>query len=370
MKNKPRQYLIRVLSILGFVGAVYLIAVGRLPSRLPAQLSAKTAKVFDAATELQKIKNEAKGKGIFLTLDYNAKQVFLDYGLDNSIVLIHQGFLNNEFNINQCHTLMHLLGHNAYSSGKYKLSQLASVDSQLCGGAFQHGVEAEITIKNLDYITELKEFCAEVQKRTPGADCYHGMGHATMHRSLQINNSLKDCDRLLPGPVNNLTECYKGVFSETAFLVQGVDGDTGLAFPNGPPIKLAENNPLDLCVSLEAKYQKGCSLQLSRIIYDSSGTPDASFKKCLNSAYPVSLQEGCVQILGAVDSQHTLTENQAVKIPQIIFTLPAASRHAYMQGFFGEARAFVSSGKAVDVKAFCRSFKDEQDQAYCSAIQV
>lgn len=313
---------------------------------------------------------QLKGADNFVNFGRNLNNLVNQKGISYTINLIKEGLQKGDITINQCHSLNHLLGHVAYAKFPDNFDILlksAENNLLLCGGAYPHGIEAEIVDERDDPKATLNNFCEELLKKIPGFPCYHGAGHSFMQNSSDLNESLINCDRLQEGPTRDLSNCYRGVFSEYAFQVDGVDGDTGQPFPGGPKIKLPTPNPLDFCQTLEEKTYDACASQLGRLIFNVAKS-DNIFEECVQSSYSSTIQIACVRIVSAVIAQRELTQTDTVNVPSYILTLSDGLRMAYIEGIAGEAQAFVNSGVTKNWQPICSSFSESQDIQRCTRL--
>lgn len=322
------------------------------------------------ATPLQS-HNETKTYYSFDYLEKNLSNLVNQKGINSTINILKRALQKKQITLNQCHSLTHLVGHkayNLYSSNLEKLVDSVSNDLLLCGGAFPHGMEAEITLTHSDSKDSLNHLCDLLLKKSPGFPCYHGAGHAFMHSSLDVNKSLLNCDKLPnSGSIEDWSNCYTGVFSEYAFQIAGVDGDTSIPFPGGPKIKLPVSNPLDFCQSLPVKYHYTCASQLGREIFNTQKTNNP-FMECVKPSYPTDIKVPCIRIVSAVIAQGEFNQTDTVKVPSYILTLSDALRKAYIEGVAGEYQAFVNSGVKKNWKPICNSFSESQDIKACTHL--
>lgn len=324
---------------------------------------------FNADQELAKIYLMAGERGDHAEyLRKNLGALLERGGVDGAMEVMKGALQRDLVTIGDCHSLVHLIGHQAYQLARKNVKGLGRADAKLCGSAYQHGIEAEITERVVDpkiAIQELRSFCLEMRKAIGESDCYHGVGHGMMKVSKDISHSLRFCDLLIEPTSHDLSECYKGVFSETAFMLSGVDSDTGLPIKGGPTLTLPYDHPLDLCASLSYSYQQDCGLQLSRLLSEENSQDD-TFSKCLDKKYVQELQEACIQVNAAVFTQHTLSRDGVAQPSHVILSLGQGYREAYIRGAAGEFRAFFDSHAPKDWNAFCGYFVSAGDKAFCS----
>lgn len=272
---------------------------------------------------------------------------------------------NKDLDMSQCHNLLHLVGHKAYSLFGNDFKRLLFDDKTvICGRPFHHGIEAEITLVSNDVKKDLYAFCNALTNRWPGLSCFHGAGHEFMNISKDIQGSLAKCDDLISDIYNDPSDCYRGVFSQYAFEIQGIDGDTGLPIAGGPVIKLQESHPLAFCQKLPDKYQFDCGSQLSRISINWEGI-DKSIQQCINGDYQINLKSACIRNISAIFAQREFSQGNVITVPLIYFSLPEELRHAFISGMAQEFDAFANTGIKKDAKSVCELFRTSEDQQFC-----
>jgi hypothetical protein len=344
LSKKQSWFIFICLAIFNLILVAYWLQIKSISSVIPQKTSGKfvleEVYINDLITE--------KGVG---------------FALDN----IKQALKDGQVSISQCHTAVHLAGHKAYSVSSNNLTGLVKEvgpDLTLCGGAFQHGIEAEITSAIEDPTASLHEFCRIVQEAGTGTNCFHGVGHASIGNTLDVIKSLEYCDKVVENTAQSAYNCYEGVFSEYAFQIAGIDGDTGLAFPNGPTMRLPTKYPMDYCQTLGEKYQLACAAQLSRMVSGASEVENP-LELCLKTTYSYDVQFGCLRIVSAVIAQQELSSTSTVKVPNFILSLSSELKRAYIVGIAGEYRAFITSGVEKDWQPICNHFKEKADFEVC-----
>lgn len=343
------------------LGALFVVAVGFFVRTVTISYYTKSMPEVSGDTvpktredEVQQILTSAEGDRL-QNLQGRLLDFFVSPGMDVLMKKVQQGLDNGTYGINECHRIMHVLGHGAYRTGDADFARMARADSFVCGHGYQHGVEAQIALTSHNAVGDLHAFCAALQNVRPGTTCYHGVGHEEMQTIQKIQPSLEFCDKILPNsPVADMTDCYKGVFSQYAFLIAGVDGDTGTPFPGGAKISLPTAHPLEFCASFKVLYQGACASQLSRLLYDTHR--DGAFAQCLQKKFSSLLQENCVSIIAAVAAQQAFARKELIRMPNVIQTSTTAVQRQYLQGTLGEYWALKNSGVAVEMAEFCREF--------------
>lgn len=292
--------------------------------------------------------------------------IFSRGGSDGAFAVASLGFTRGSFTIDECHTILHLVGHYAYARSPGDLASLARKDGLLCVSSFIHGVEAEIALEGAEQASpQLQNYCSELRKIIPGFFCYHGAGHAFFEARLDLPWALKRCDALAPGPEPDLSNCYRGVFSQYGSSALGVDGDTGLPLTGKLPITLDPVKPLLFCDTLASTYRPSCYSQLTKIHISRSGTAGEHLKGCLVPSYTREAQATCVNITEGVFSRSELSDKDTISPDPFVSGLSEDFRKKYIAGAAEGFLAQLQSGRKKDWNAFCRAFPAEDDQAYC-----
>jgi hypothetical protein len=302
-----------------------------------------------------------------VTLQPKVAQYISELGIDTVMDMVKSGLINNFYDINECHTILHLVGHFAYVQDDTDFLKYMIKDADICGGSYLHGLEAQIALSSSQPLVDLPKFCAVVIDKT--GYCYHGVGHEQMAKTLNVDEALDACNLLGEvSPGVDLTQCFKGVFSEYAFQLAGVDGDTGILFSNGPELKASFTHPLDFCSSLKLIYHSACASQLSRWSIENGVEPELALEQCLREKYSVTLQIGCVEIISAIIAQHQFANDQPLSASQSILRQSNEIKRAHMAGVAGEYWALHGSGIVRDFSFFCESFILKDDERNCKAF--
>ena len=342
---------ILVLSIVGFL--IAMDSAKQPPFRGAEWLMQLTIENEDTFGEIRK----------------NLRDIIIQGGIEGAIQVTEQALAQQEITMPQCHVLLHVLGHEAYFKYEQDFDRLASQESILCTQSFQHGVEGQIIgSSGGDRVKDLHAFCMELRKDSPGVTCYHGAGHELMRESYDIEYSLNGCDSLAGGPEQDLTDCYRGVFSEYANGALRYDGDSGLSLPGKPPITLNFERPYEICFKLAEIHQASCVSQLTKIFHETSVGLDDALQKCIEEMYEPWVQKICVRILSGMYAQIFLSEENMV-LPTVSFSsLPNELQQAYIEGIAEAFRAFDLSNLEKDWKSWCESFEEKQDKDFCKSF--
>lgn len=336
--------------------------------RSPVVSRDDAAMTFDVALELQRILegNADPLDGIRTELD----AVIDEGGISGALQLVREGFRTEDLGIYQCHILVHILGHEAYEYYNGDFSAIVQHVDNFCLRGYQHGAEAQIIANGTpDFREELLRFCLTVQGHEPGASCYHGAGHGALRQTFNIEKALQLCLSLLPYPGGDMSDCYRGVFSEFTNDINGIDGETGLRFSGEPPMHL-DRLPLDFCASLAESYQIPCAFELSgHMMTVANGDGEAALRGCLESGPPGQLRVECLRSVSAVIAQQELSSRKdAVTVRPFIFDLSDPFRQAYIRGAMVEFSSARVSGSDKDWVSFCSAFPKSDDRAYCASF--
>lgn len=196
----------------------------------------------------------------------NLSEIIDEVGIDGVVSLIQLGQQNNTIDSSQCHALMHLLGHQAYSRA-LEISGYIKQFGNMCEAGFLHGVEAQITLEITDSKQrniKLRDLCALFKANFHNSACFHGVGHAFYQMLHDPLKALKACDTLEEEGID-LNPCYRGVFNELTYDIEGVDGETGIKIAGEH--KKIENitQPYLYCNNYEELYRDQCFSTIGRI---------------------------------------------------------------------------------------------------------
>lgn len=294
-------------------------------------------------------------------------KVTYEYGVTEALSWIKEGFVDRKINMFQCHTMAHLIGHEAPNIYKDDFeSGIKGVPIDTCEGGYQHGFEAQIVELGGDYRSLLFQLCPLLKEYSIYGRCFHGAGHGFMQTDRSPEYSLGLCDTLLSGPYESAEGCYTGVFSEYTNIIGGYDGHTGLPLPGGSLVKF-EGPPIKFCASFSEQHQVSCALEVNGFGLGPGATPEkieTSMLECADKVYSVELQEACLQSMAAVTTQHGLPLH-AIKPPEAIYSFSESLRFAYIRGVAGETSEFIRNGQEVDWDIFCTYFPEKKDVTFC-----
>jgi hypothetical protein len=289
------------------------------------------------------------------------------YGqIDQAMDLARQLLNKQQITLDECHTSLHLAGHQAYALNP-DLVKLSRNDLELCGRGFQHGVEAQIVVEGQDITNKLRQYCSILEKDGIKVSCLHGAGHEFLREGLDINKAIMLCDEVSGDNTLHAQHCYTGIFSEYSLQVLGMDGDSNLPIPGGPAIQADKSDPLKVCSEVQLPYQSSCGEMLSRVAVDFLDQ-DKSYETCLKGYYSEELKAACVQNMSETLNQKPLFERQDLLLPKAYPRFTKKMRQAYIRGLGQEFNVLIVSGVEQDREKVCSIFKDKDDNGYCLEI--
>lgn len=288
-------------------------------------------------------------------------------GIDGAFELANIGMDAGKLNRNKCHAIMHLLGHQAYSRNLPDIPRLVKAYGHTCQSGFPHGIEAQITLQETDIKErnlKLKDFCKLYSDSFKTVSCYHGVGHAYYQVVHDPVKALAACDTL-GGKDVDLNPCYEGVFTEIAYDVLGVDGETDLPVP-GIHKKIDDpEHPLLYCRQFDEKYQDSCFF-IFPILLSNHRKFRNDFSPCLYTGYSEAMQAYCVKYMAAVTARDALDFNNSYIVPDTVggmLSLPL--QQAYVRGVLGAVNGYTRDRQEKDWKKICSTMPKES-QAYCT----
>ena len=307
---------------------------------------------------------KAENAAITETLELKMDKWLQDYGVEDTLSIVKNIFSEGLMSADDCHTVLHTAGHLAYQYYPENLDLLANQDSGLCIGSFYHGVEAQISF-SLDFKEPLISYCAELQKEFPGINCYHGAGHGFMEVNQSLSRSLKACDSLKSDIQQDVTNCYRGVFSEYGARALGYSGDTGKPIPI--TVHLDYENPYEPCQDLDEQYKNSCYTQLSKIIATNNDT-NTAMQKCLNNDFTNKIQKICIEIASAIAARIALSGSETVATPPTFHLLSPELQESYFIGLKDSFLGFNNDKSYRDWRKTCDQFDSEKEAINCVAV--
>jgi hypothetical protein len=291
-----------------------------------------------------------------------------DQGPETAIHVVKQGLEDKKIILSQCHGMLHAVGHVAYYKDK-DLSHIITLVDETCYAAFLHGVEAEIVIEEPDqFIQKLGTLCQYVKKKDSSISCFHGAGHAFMQDSNDVKVSLKRCDGLSITQINDLDNCYGGVFSEFGNRVTGFDTDTGEHTQGPPLIKFAYTaHPIEYCETVERKYQAACARQIVKIKYQENNMK-ANLAECQLPGLSQEMTGVCINISSTFFAETELYKDMSISLPVEVTSLSKKNKEEYIRGTYTALRSYTPAKNLGIAESFCKQFTSTIDKSMCNRV--
>ncbi|HYE22301.1 MAG TPA: hypothetical protein VD998_01785 [Verrucomicrobiae bacterium] len=362
MKNKINKYISKLSKR-------HLISIVIILLGLATYFSINVFKKenFDHLETLALMRQEEKP--VFAQMRESLPELLKKGGVTGALNLAADAFKKEDITMYECHTFSHLLGHHSPLSDEENLRVIMDFGPEFCEGGFKHGLESQIVLSEVNFKERLHRFCDVLIQNNLGG-CFHGAGHTFMRQALDALTAVKLCDELVQTYTHSITDCYTGIFSEYTNLAGGVDGETGLEFPDGPAI-LLKNPPLDICSSLPDHMQLACALELNGLGISEQSKPediDRKLRECVAGKHRFELQKACVQSVAAVGAQHELPKTKEMKVLPFALTLSPEFRASYIVGAATEMKQFLKNGVNKNWQVFCNGFKTTEDKTLCESI--
>lgn len=359
-----------LVAILSSILSLLFVATTHLQTYFTHTTPTTTAlAVFDAKATLSTL-NTKDSIDDFLQLEGMIKDVMKTYGTKAGFDLIEEGERQKIISSDACHGLLHYVGHAAYGEnpGDYD-KMLGVVEGTNCIGGYLHGIEAEIVLRSSDVVHDVQNFCVyQKEKHVNPGPCYHGVGHAaTELYKYDVPKSLALCDALDGEMEHDLSNCYRGVFSEVGNIVTGYDGHTGLQIDTLKIAGLDTTKPFVWCSTFDKKYQSSCKSQLMKVI--EQGYPSEKWiGLCQNKEFDTQTQEICMNIASGVFIRQQLSYNESAVLPKEINTYPQNLRTIAILGSLEGYMGYFFEHKLKEWKPFCAAFTHTTDIDYCTSV--
>ncbi len=304
----------------------------------------------------------------FLQIEQMIASSIKTYGTKAGFELIDEGERQGLISNDACHGLLHYVGHAAYAENPTDYAALLSVvEGTNCIGGYLHGIEAEIVLGSSNVVDDVQNFCLFQKERgvNPGP-CYHGVGHAgTELYNYDVQKSLALCDAL--GKLNvetDLTNCYRGVFSEVGNIVTGYDGHTGLEIDSVPITGLDASNPYAYCERLDSKHQSSCKSQLTKVATMGLNMEDW-LSTCDIQTLSQNTRDICININAGVYVRHHLSFSESTTLPKYVSNFTPEEQKVAILGSAEAFAGYMSDGAEKNWRQFCESVTTTETKAYC-----
>jgi hypothetical protein len=357
-----RTSVIIILSLLILVG---LGAFGFM------SLQSRSAEedVFDAKKTLARV-NPDDEINDYLEIEGLIGETMKKYGTRAGFQLIDEGERQEIISNDDCHSFLHYVGHAAYNETPTDYEALVGiVEGTNCIGGYLHGIEAEIVLASPNVVQDVQNFCTfQKNKGVNPGPCFHGVGHAAAELyNYDVQKGLALCDSLAGGPEDDLSNCYRGIFSEVGNVAIGFDGHTGLQVEKIAIDGLDPSKPFDYCFTFEKRHQSSCQSQLLKLIFDSVDR-EKWLDICLDPSFSQHSKEICTNIISGVYMRSKLSFEDSAVLPPIINTFPEDLQKISMLGALETFMGYLSDGAVKDWKPFCDGFTKPEVSAYCAEL--
>jgi hypothetical protein len=305
----------------------------------------------DAAQYLKRI---STSEDVVRTLRQEAPRLARD-DTPYSVEVIAKAFQTRMIGIDECHQLMHLVGHEAYYKyGNDFESALAANQGRLCLSGYTHGIEAQAaTSRDLEQIFT---FCKLLKERgLNDGPCYHGVGHSAFEYTKNVRDSLLFCDSLAGGPEQDLTNCYRGIFSEVGNAMNGDDANSSTAItPLADRSQYIDpQKPFLVCDMLEKTYQDSCYSQVTKVLYKSNDKI-SSINSCLRASPKQRIQRMCAQIMAGVSARNILDAGTITDLAKFVTSVPRSLQNSALIGVYDGLEGHrLSGGEYPPMSGFC-----------------
>lgn len=359
----------RTLVLTLLIGALVALILGYFAFQAYSEKTPGADEPFDAQKTLSRVNFDDEISD-YLQIEGLIGETMRKYGTRAGFELIDEGERQKIISNDDCHSFLHYVGHAAYNENPTDYDALVDVvEGTNCIGGYLHGIEAEIVLASSNVIEDVKNFCTFQKERgvNPGP-CYHGVGHAgTELYSYDVPKALALCDSLMGGPEDDLSNCYRGIFSEVGNVAVGFDGHTGLQVEKIAIPGLSLTEPFEYCFTYERKYQSSCQSQLLKLIFETTER-EKWLEICLDPKFTQHSKEICTNIIAGVYIRSLLSFEDSAVLPPIINTFPEDLQKIAMLGTLETYTGYLSDGAQKDWKPFCDSFTNASLSSHCTVL--
>lgn len=173
-----------------------------------------------------------------------------------------------------------------------------------------------------------------------------------------VPTALSECDTLKTGEyTKDVTDCYRGVFSENADVVIADGGKT--------------SDLLAFCSSLEERLQVYCAMELNGLHVGhgaSAADIEKGFAQCVEDAYADVIKEGCIRSVTWVITDNILSAQHDLTPSAFVQTLPDSLRLVYIEATYGSFLKTAAYRKDLSFDSFCSLLSDPGDKDFCHSL--
>lgn len=250
--------------------------------------------------------------------------------------MAREGKLSND----ECHEILHAVGHAAYRAFDGDVEQLLRAAGTVCLGGYLHGVEAEM-LEHADARNILFALCESMQEsQLTNGPCFHGTGHAALEREGDVAAALRVCETLAGGPEDDLSGCYRGVFSELSHTMAH-SGSTA--------------DPFSYCATSK-NARSACYSQMPQRYDRGQGFSDA-LARCLRAAPDAEAEEACAFTLTALLARKAFDTSDIGTIQIAIDEVSPPLLGAALRGVLDSYRGSVNVRDLPSWSTLCARFE-------------
>jgi hypothetical protein len=290
-----------------------------------------------------------------------------DFAVSAVVDATKQGLISSD----ECHDLLHILGHQAFRQygTDFTAMLVANPGINTCNGGFIHGIEAEILLSGDNVKQTLWGFCsAEKAAQQNDGPCFHGVGHAAFELYENVPRALAVCDELAGGPEPDLTNCYRGVFSQLDSDLAGVDANSGVAIRPMTFSFVSAKNPYALCDELALKYKNSCYSQLAQRYDRGQGLADM-IDSCSHASKNSDAVIICISINASVEARTLLDTAPISSLAAMMDTFPENYMPTIMEGVYEGYLADVPTNANIGRwAALCPLLSNAAERNECAKI--
>lgn len=305
------------------------------------------ANTHDAA---QYLKSISRSEDVVRTLRQGMPRLAKD-DTPYSVEVVAKAFQTKMIGIDECHQLMHLVGHEAYQKyGNDFETAINANQGHLCLSGYLHGIEAQAATTGDR--EQLFAFCKLIKERgLNSGPCYHGAGHSAFEYTKNVRDSLLFCDSLTGGPEQDLTNCYRGIFSEVGNAMNGNDANTSIAItPLADSTQhIDPQKPFLVCDMLANVYQDSCYSQITKVLYKSNDKV-ASITSCLGASPKLKIQKICAEIMAGLAARNILDTGTTADLATFVQNVPFALQNDVLVGVYDGLEGHIASQAASTLR--------------------
>ncbi len=292
-------------------------------------------------------------------------QVVARRGIGETLDMVRDTFIRGNITINECHSLLHQLGHAAYEFHRDDWNVLTLEKTRLCMDGFAHGVEAQMAMEwplHAERVRDdLRRYCKEMRALDQSWSCYHGAGHAFIQRyGNDAPIALSKCDEAVPQE-DEAEDCWRGVFSEYRNFLNAYDGDNEAPIPGMTPKTIPVSETFYECAAVPSKYHDACISQFAGYLI--TDDLDASVATCLT--FGDWVWRRCIQTVASSFVANTFAQTNVMMPVKALSSFTVSAREGFIDGMYEGLVGFQRSDFATQWDMFCSALGGIDDQAYC-----